>query len=372
MTGSPRPDGSATTPTEVNLVFEGGGIRGIGLVGALAPLLERGLRPRHVAGTSAGAIVSTLLAAGYGGDELREVTLAFDFGRLRDKDWLDRIPLVGAGVSILRDHGIYEGEAFLEAMRALLAAKGVRTFGDLADPAHPGDPLLGYRAQVVVSDLTEKRLLVLPQDAAKLGVAPDELEVALAVRASMSIPVFFEPVRFTNPRTGRVHLLVDGGMLSNFPVWLFDEERRASGRPTLGLKLIDPEPGTAPGAGPRRSLVAELAGAVAFARSLADTVLEARDRLYLEQVEFARTIGVPTLGIGPTEFDLPRERALALYDAGREAAERFLAGWRVEDDLAAGRAAVRRPAGLVRRRPYPSRRRRFARLSGQRVAVAAR
>ena len=338
-------------PTErgINLVCEGGGIRGIALVGALGVLEERGFRPRHVAGTSAGAIVSTLVAAGYSGAELRDVTLAFDFARLMDKDWLDRIPVIGPGISLLRDQGVYEGEAVLAALRALLEPKGVRTFADLADPDHRGDPLLGYRAQVVVSDLTDRRLLVLPKDAAALGLDPDELEVALAVRASMSIPVLFEPVRITNPRTGRVHLLVDGGMLSNFPIWLFDRDR-AAGRPTLGLKLLDPAPGVAAGAG-RRSLRAEVAGAVAFARSLADTVLEARDQLSLEAAPYARTIGVPTLGIGPTEFALPRDRALALYAAGRDAAERFLAGWSYDDDA----AALRRRAGQdARRTPIPA------------------
>ena len=76
---------------------------------------------------------------------------------------------------------------------------------------------------MIASDLTEQRLLVLPRDARTLGIEDlDQLNVALAVRMSMSIPVFFEPVSFTNRRTGREHLIVDGGMLSNLPIWLLD------------------------------------------------------------------------------------------------------------------------------------------------------
>ncbi len=80
---------------------------------------------------------------------------------------------------------------------------------------------------VIVSDLTAKRLLVLPMEAGVLGVEPDEFDVAQAVRMSMSIPVFFEPVRWDNPDTGEQHVIVDGGMLSNFPVWLFDRQGAA-------------------------------------------------------------------------------------------------------------------------------------------------
>jgi NTE family protein len=55
--------------------------------------------------------------------------------------------------------------------------------------------------------------------------------------------------------------------------------------------------------------------------------MEAHDRIYLEKAEYARTIPIPTLGIGTTDFELSRERAEALYESGRDAAEKFLATW---------------------------------------------
>src|SRR5512143_1962650 len=72
-----------------------------------------------------------------------------------------------------------------------------------------------------------------------LGVDPDELEVALAVRMSMSVPLVFEPVRFRNPETKETHLMVDGGLLSNFPVWLFDPGNAMPVCPTFGLLLVE-------------------------------------------------------------------------------------------------------------------------------------
>ena len=314
----------------VDLVFEGGGVKGIALVGAYSVLEEEGYEPQNMAGASAGAIVATLIAAGYTSDELKEIISKLDYDQFKDEALEDRFPL-GKALSILRDLGIYEGKAFEEWMRALLEAKGKHTFGDLV---RREDVELRYRykLQVIASDVTERRLLVLPRDAPKLGIEdPDDIDVAHAVRMSMSIPVFFEPVRFPNPGTREEHLIVDGGMLSNFPVWLFDAE--VPQWPTFGLKLTQEQkiplgeqlPQPAPRGG-----VTQVIG---YLRSLVDTMMAAHDRLYIEDNEFDRTIAIDTLGVGTTEFDLSQERALALYGSGRVAARKFLAKHRDRERL---------------------------------------
>ncbi len=304
---------------DVNLVFEGGGLKGIALVGAYSVLEERGYRPQNIAGASAGAIVAALVAAGYNAAELRQTIMDFDFNSLKDRAWEDWLPLFPRIVSILKDRGIYEGEACLEWISGLLAKKGVRTFGDLV--RRPEAELrYRYKLQVIVSDLTEQRLLVLPKDAHKLGIEdPDELSVALAIRMSMSIPGFFEPVSFTNHRTGVEHLIVDGGMLSNFPLWLFDNEEPMW--PTIGVKFIEEDPSTALGTLGSHGGVFKL---VDYARSVVETMMEAHDRFYLEETDFERTIAIDALGVGTTEFDLSRERAMKLYESGRAGAEEFL------------------------------------------------
>ncbi len=146
---------------------------------------------------------------------------------------------------------------------------------------------------------------------------------------SMSIPIFFEPVRFTNGQTGEEHLIVDGGMLSNFPVWLFDAPEpqwstfgmKLTQNPEvpIGEELSEPVP---------RGGVMQVIG---YLRSLVDTMMAAHDRLYIDQHDFdQRTIGIDTLGVGTTEFDLSPERALELYESGRNAAKEFLAKDREE------------------------------------------
>jgi NTE family protein len=310
-----------------DLVFEGGGVKGIGLAGAYAALTERGFEPKGVAGTSAGAITAALVAAGYSSAELDEILLRLPFAKFKDRDWKDRLGLPGQAVSLLRDKGIYEGRFFRDWIAGLLEAKGVTRFGQLVDE-EAEDPDNRYRLKVIASDVTHRRMLVLPDDAGHLGVDPDELEIAYAVRMSMSIPIFFEPVLHENPRTGQEHLIVDGGMLSNFPVWLFDCEGREPRWPTFGLLLVEPDPKVPIGRRlegddhdvPRGSLIDYL-------KSLASTMMAAHDRLYLENATFARTIPIPTLGVGTTEFDIQPERVEELYESGRRAALDFLERW---------------------------------------------
>jgi NTE family protein len=322
---------SAARPYEnyADLVMEGGGVKGIGLAGAYALLEERGFQPQNIAGTSAGAITAALIAARYTADELREIIVSLDFKQFQDEGWEDRIPIFDRTASLLLDQGIYEGKRFYEWMREQLEVKGVRTFGDLVFDQWGDDPRYRSRLQVIASDVTGRRLLVLPRDAALLGFEPDELDVAFAVRMSMSIPFFFEPVRVKNEKTGVEHIVVDGGMLSNFPVWLFDcGDDEEPDWPTFGLLLVEPEP--------RKPISMRLdrdektrgvSALIDYVKAMAQTMMEFHDRLYVEKEQYARTIPIPTIGVGTTEFDITRERALALYESGRVAAEQFLATW---------------------------------------------
>lgn len=310
-----------------DLVFEGGGVKGIGFAGAFAALQQRGFTHKSVAGTSAGAIMAALVAAGYSSEELDKILLNLPFAELKDEDWWDRLPVIGHIASAVADWGIYEGQFFQSWMAGLLEAKKITKFGDLVDE-EAEDPKNRHRLRVIASDVTHRRMLVLPNDAGHLGIDPDELEIAYAVRMSMSIPIFFEPVIHENPETGEEHVIVDGGMLSNFPVWLFDREGREPRWPTFGLLLVEPDPKVPIG----HRLAYEDHGAkrgslLDYVKSMALTIMAAHERLYLEKATYARTIPIPTLGVGTTEFDITPERVRALYDSGHDAASDFLDHW---------------------------------------------
>jgi NTE family protein len=314
---------SRSDDRRVDLVMEGGGVKGIGLVGALAALDQHGFQAQNLAGTSAGAITAALVAAGYSVSELHGILTGLDFNSFKDETWEGHIPLVGEYVSALVEKGMYKGEHFLEWMRELLEKKGVRTFADLVDPESAGEADSRYRLQLIATDITAHELLRLPRDAERFGMEPDDLGVAEAVRMSMGIPIFFEPWRWRSQADGKEHLIVDGGVLSNFPVWIFDSAGEPRW-PTFGLMLVEPEPRAAPGANQPASADT---GIVTYLKDLVSTMLEAHDRMYLENDTFVRTIPIPTLGVRTTEFDLSPERAEALFESGRKAGEDFLSRW---------------------------------------------
>jgi NTE family protein len=317
----------------VDLVFEGGGVKGIGLAGAFAVLDDGGWRPKRVAGTSAGAITAALVAAGYDAGTLEEIVLhRTRFTKFEDRHLVDRFGFPSEAIAVLADTGINKGKYFYGWIKGLLEDRDVRTFGDLLEDtdAAENDPAR-YKLQVIASDLTERRMLVLPQDArAHLGVGPDDLEVALAIRMSMSIPIFFDPVRWTNPETRHEHVIVDGGLLSNFPIWLFDCPPGQTPRwPTFGQLLVAPKQidPLLPDLPEAQEDAERISSAIGLLMAIGETVMQAHDRLYVEQANYARTIAIPTEEVRTTDFKISAERAQALYDSGRDAAIQFLSSW---------------------------------------------
>jgi len=218
---------------KVDGVFEGGGVTGIGLVGAASEIEAAGYEFVNLAGTSAGAIVASLLAAGYSAAELKQIINDFNFSKLEDPPWPGHIPLIGSLADEIFYKGLYKGDVFLSQMRELLEAKKIVTFRDFIDPAYPDDPRYHFKLQVVASDISRRQMLVLPRDinSNDYGMKPEDLDVALAVRMSMSIPYFFEPIKL------KESYIVDGGLLSNFPIELFDSDGPPDW-PTFGFKLV--------------------------------------------------------------------------------------------------------------------------------------
>jgi NTE family protein len=323
---------------DADLVLDGGGVKGIALGGAYTGLHEAGYRFHRIAGTSAGAVVGALVAADAPPDLLLGLLRQVDYRKFQDEGLLDRLGPLGKGLSVLFEKGIYEGTYFRDWLDGLLRDLGRRTFGDLriADPGGDFPPERSYRLVVLASDVSRGRLVRLPWDYPVYGLDPDEQPIADAVRASMSIPFFFEPVRFeTVDERGQKQpsFVVDGGVLSSFPVDVFD---RTDGRlprwPTLGVKLS---------ARPESSQMQrfEVRGTLDFARALLGTLLTWHDQMHVDDPCVAeRTIFVDTSGVRATDFDLDPETQDRLYEKGHRAATRFLESWDFEAYLRRCRA----------------------------------
>ena len=318
---------------EADLVLEGGGVKGLGLVGAVLRLMREGYSFARLAGTSAGAIVAAFLAAGADAAELERAMGKLEYPRVPDRG-SPGIPVVSEGVSLLRDAGVYEGDYIHDFIATELEAMDVVTFGDLRRDDAGADPSLAeerkYKLVVMATDVTNGRLLRLPWDYPKLGLNPNEQRVADAVRASISIPLFFDPVGLRDESTGERLTLVDGGVLSNFPIEAFDRTDEAEPRwPTLGVKIIPELPaGDAqllPG-GARLALSA--VPPLRMLEQVVATAIVGNDQTYLDRpCVRRRAIQVDTSAVGIVEFDAPAERREAVVGRGEEAAERFLDEW---------------------------------------------
>jgi NTE family protein len=297
-----------------DIVLEGGGVKGIGLVGALQEIDAAGYEVRRVAGTSAGAIVGSLLAAGMPIAHMVQLLKTLDYTKFRDPSPLSKFGWPGEAASLIFTKGIYEGHYLHDWLSEQLEKLGVQTFADLKiteDWAKDLPPERRYKLVVVASDISRGRMVRFPWDYAAYGLDPDKQPVANAVRASMSIPYFFQPAKLDRK------LLVDGGMLSNFPIDSFDDTTEW---PTFGIKLSAKE---------NASVASNpVQNPLDFTTAILNTLIESHDRMHLDDPCTARrTIFVDTMDVKSINFDIKPLQQTSLFERGQQAAEKFLASW---------------------------------------------
>lgn len=329
-----------------DLVLEGGGVKGIALVGALSVLEERGYSFNRIAGTSAGAIVGALAAARMPTTRMTEVMETLDYSRFTDARGPARFGPPGQVLALALSSGIYQGDYLRSWLAEQLAGCGVQTFADLRcdDPGSSRPAHEDFRLVVMASDVTQGELRRLPWEYDRYGCVPEEQAVVDAVRASMSIPYFYRPLKLTDRRTGERCWLVDGGMLSNFPVDCFDRsDARRPRWPTFGIKLSDRPSDVTPAFAVR--------GVLSLTRAMVGTMVSFYDRMHLnDQSVVDRTIFIDTQGVRSTDFTLDRATQQMLFEQGRAAAVKFLDGgtgrkaWDFEAYLAAHRSSAVEPS----------------------------
>jgi NTE family protein len=310
---------------QADLVLEGGGAKGVALAGAVAGLADAGVVPERVAGTSAGAVVAALLAAGLPAGQLDALARDLDLRELVPEGPLDQLGRLGQGLrglSVLLELGLHDHRPLKAWLRARLSALGVDTFGDLRRDV-TGDDVSGrrqYRLVLAAADVTRSRRVLLPWDYADYGLDPDAQPVVEAVAASAAIPFVFEPVRLPYPGTDQTAVLVDGGLLSNFPVDVFDrKDGRPPRWPTIGVKLSARPDG-------QQDLVQPVTGPASYLRAVIATTVTAWDQRHLDDPSvFERTVFVDTTGFPSLDFGLNPAQRAALADRGRTAARAWLA-----------------------------------------------
>jgi NTE family protein len=308
---------------KADAIFEGGGVKAFGMLGALYEAERRGYQWVNVAGSSAGAIIAALVAAGYSAIEIKDLFWELDFKYFKDVDWIGRIPFVGNALNLWFKHGLYMGNHLENLLRDLLAIKGVVTFKDLVQKEFDTGHIRHYKLVVTATDVTRRKLLRLPYDFKDYGIDPDSMEVCKAVRMSSSLPFFFEPCRVlsnNSKNNQEIIYLIDGGVLSNFPVWVFDDDDVPLW-PTFGFKIVE-DAETDP---------SRINNPFDLFKAILSTMLEAHDKIHESNLKSKlRTISIPSLGIKTTDFDTINKQKDALFNSGVQAAVSFFDGWNFE------------------------------------------
>src|SRR5947208_4387441 len=322
--------------TEADGVFRGGGVKGLALAGALCGFAEHPTKPittwTNVAGASAGAIIACYLATGHDAQQMLDLMKKTKFDSFADFPLHSK--LLG-GLNLISEHGMARGRAFERWFDDVLEGA---TFANVRKPSRNGGSP-EWRLKLIAVDVTNRRLLVLPDDlvdyktprSSKL-IDPDEFKISRAARMSMSIPYFFRPIELEH-KSGNHAVIVDGGTLSNFPVWLFDVDPAVSGRPptrpTFGFTL---EGGRGLGGGLKG--IHELEPwAIQFAFDIFHTAQEAWDTRFVSHSTRVRTLAVDAADVGTTEFNLSKEKQELLIANGRAAAKAFLDQFNLDDYL---------------------------------------
>lgn len=286
-------------------VFSGGGIKGFALVGGLQVLEEQGFVFQRIAGTSAGSILAALVTAGYSSKQIEQFLREIEISDLLDKrhGWLQR-PIL-KWLLLYWKLGLYKGDALEAWIAEKLASKGIVTFRDI-----PPNSL-----NIITSDITNGKLVVLPNDLKNYGIDPEMFPIARAVRMSCSVPYFFEPVKI---RVGnQTNVFVDGAVLSNFPMWLFNTDQGLRERPVIGLKLQ----------GDEKLKPHEVDNALEMFTALFKTMTSAHDSRYISKKHVDNIVFIPMNGISGLDFSMNEKQRDELIQRGRVYTTNFLKSW---------------------------------------------
>ncbi len=290
-----------------NLVFKGGGVKGIAYVGALKALENANIMPQITgfAGTSAGAITAALGACRIKSDALKTFLGTTNYEKFKDK---------GGFFNFLNDlarhFGAYEGDYFLDDwFKAFLIQQKI-------DPAITFSGVsakFGTTLKVFSTDLNTQTIQEFSTK------QTPNVQIAMAVRASMSIPMFFRAWQFPDNLPNN-HIYVDGGVMYNYPIDAFDSAGTDQNQ-TLGFFLTDLSDAPTP----PNNLTFGVSDLELYIKSLFESLMSSQDVMVQDNAfEEARTVQVDDLGIPATDFGITAAQAQKLYNSGLNATQKFL------------------------------------------------
>jgi len=309
-----------------NLVFEGAGIRGLAYSGVIKQLEDHHIMPqiKKVGGTSAGAITAMMIALGYNSKEIYEIISTTKFQKFNDGQFI----FIGGFSRMNSKYGWYKGGAFIKWLEHHIEAKTGNkdiTFAELKQH--------GFKELYVTGTcLNKQKLLIFSAQ------TYPHMKIKDAVRISMSVPVYFEAVFID--QEGKVYkkphakenldVVVDGGVIGNFPIFMFDSISTTSGKTiripnqkTIGVR-IDSELQIQNDSITQELIEMPIHNMTDYLNSFYTLILENLNRNTLTSEDWKRTISVSSVGISPRIKKLSPAQKQAFMDSGEKYTQLFL------------------------------------------------
>lgn len=319
-----------------NLVLEGGGVRGLAYAGVFSVLEQKGILQNieKVGGSSAGSIAGMLVCIGYSAAEIDSLMMELPVQKFKDGYG----GLVGKYKRLKTDFGIFKGDAFEKWLQQLVAHKtGIAklTFDQL-HKLHQTNSL--YKDLYCTgTNLSKQQLEIFSYE------TTPNMPIALAVRISGGVPLYFEPVALDNQlhkikkndTVSFVNYYVDGGMLCNYPISMFDSCEDGRMNPlfcdkvkfndqTIGIKLERPQQIDSLNQNSIRIPAYDINKLSGYLAAFSNLLMETLSRKYpsLEN-EKGRTIYVSQGNISSIIKKTKQQDKLLLYENGVKAAGNF-------------------------------------------------
>lgn len=292
----------------VDLVFEGGGILGISYIGALKAIEEKGYTIQRCAGTSAGSIVAALIMAGYTSKELTDILYKNNYSEKIKSKGFYKPSIIGKTISLIRDKGVIKYEIIESIISELLEKKRKTRFMDVMVNGKS-------KLKIIAADITRRKMIILPDDLHEYGVDPFEFSIAKAVAMSCAIPMVFTPIKLKYNKT--TSYIVDGGLLSNFPIWIFDVEETPRW-PTFGIKIKDPY----------SNLYKGKTNIISYIKDVIQAPLNQDGENFIRNKDYVRTAIIDNgTSIKSTDFGKFNKNRQFLFQNGYNCTNEFLKQW---------------------------------------------
>jgi len=279
-----------------NLIFEGGGIKAIAFTGVLQVLEAQSAlnEIKEVVGTSAGAIIATLIALNYKSEEITKIILDTNFKKFEDGFNPFRL---------INSYGIYKGDKIKKWIENKISNAGIAknaTFQMLSENSN-------YRnLRIFATDLNTQSLQEF-----SASQTPHTI-IAEAVRASISIPLLFKSWQFSNKQPND-HIYVDGGIFFNNSINTFQNIEE-----TLSLYVNGPQRN-------KKKNNLSYRSPSQYASALYDTLVNSRNLEYQNSPAHQKhSIIINNINVSATDFGISAEMKRKLISKGKEAAEKFL------------------------------------------------